>query len=75
MVLVVARSTKIYVVFQGKQLLGAFTVKHEMITHAGRYWSGMSNLHVVEVPDGRVGEFKVYPLVEISTTEFTVVKK
>lgn len=60
-----ARATKIYVVRMGNELMGAFTVKHEMYTFAERaYWYG-AGFEVVEIPDGlaKVKTFKRYPLV------------
>lgn len=73
-----ARAKKIYVVMQGYELLGAFTVKHELYTFAARAnWYHAPNIKVLEVPDGlaKVLSFKTYPLVrpnaEVNVSEPT----
>jgi hypothetical protein len=48
-----ARSTYIWVVFNGLRMIGTFTVKHEMITWLAKQpTQSRKRLSVVRMPDG-----------------------
>lgn len=63
-----SRATKIWVVMDGGYLLGAFTVKHEMVSFGSRHGYANVGATVYEVPDGtsKVDTFKTYPFREVA---------
>jgi hypothetical protein len=46
-----ARSSSIWIVLRKEQILGAFTVKHEMVSYLERFGI-VTDLAVTRVPDG-----------------------